>query len=98
MSIDHVSFVEAGEVFFGDSSVIFVVVVKFGEFEIFIALMFFPFVGDFGSSPEPDSIDVVVSFDSVNTKNAETVFSEMVDVSEITVFQVGSEVADFSFT
>jgi hypothetical protein len=58
--------------------------------------MFFPFHGDFSASPHPHAVDFEVALNSVNAVSCETVLAEVVDVSDVTVFQVVCQVADKS--
>jgi len=58
------------------------------ESEVIIAWMIFPFHGYLSSSPHPNAVDFVVSFNSVDPIDSKTVFSEMIDVSKLSVFKV----------
>ena len=86
--LNHFSFLEVKPIFFSNFLISFILWIHFGESEIIVALMFFPFHWDFSSSPHPNSVNFVVSFNSVDTVSGETVFSEMIDVSDVTVFKV----------
>ncbi len=87
-SFNHLSFLKVQPIFFSEFLISFVLGIHSGECEIIVALMFFPFHWDFSSSPHPDTINFVVSFSSVNTVSSETVFSEMINVSNVTVLEV----------
>ena len=75
-----------------------IVLVQSGEGEVVITLVFLPFLGDFSSSPEPHSVNFVVALNSVYTVHSETVFSEVVNVSEVAVLEVVGQVADDTLT
>ena len=87
-SFNDFSFLEVKPIFFSKLLISFVLWIHLGESEIIITLMFFPFHWDFSSSPHPDSVDFVVSFNSVDTVSGETVFSEMINVSDVTILKV----------
>ena len=98
LSFNELSLLEIEPIFFSDFLVSFVFRIHFSEGEIIVALMFFPFHWDFSSSPHPDSVDFVVAFNSVDTVSGETVLSEVVNVSNVTVFKVRSQISDNSLT
>ena len=60
--------------------------------------MFFPFFRDFSSSPHPDTVNLVVSFISIDTIGSKGVFSEVINVSKVTVLQVTSKITNNSFS
>jgi hypothetical protein len=97
VSVNHISLVQTSPVLLSHLPVCFVRVVKLGELEILITHMFFPFHGDFSSSPKPNSVYVVISLNSVNSQNAETIFSKVINVPQIPIFQIRSQISNFSF-
>lgn len=87
-SLDDFSFLKVEPIFLSEFLIGFVLWIHLGECEVIVALMFLPFHWDLSSSPHPDSIDFVVSFNSVDTVSGEAVFSEMIDVSNVSVLEV----------
>ncbi len=62
--------------------------VHFIECEVIVALMFFPLFWDFSSSPKPNSVNFEVSFNSIDSVSGETILSEVIDVSDMSVFKI----------
>ena len=98
LSFNKLPFLKVEPILLSNLLISLVLRVHLGECEIVVALMFLPFHWDLCSSPHPNSIDFIVAFNSVNTVSSETVFSEVVNVSNMTILEVGSQISDNSFT
>lgn len=73
--------------------------VELGEGEIVVGIMIFPEVRNLSSSPKPEPVDLVVALLSVHSVGGQAVLAEVVvQVSEMSVFQVVSQISDNSFT
>ncbi len=77
---------------------VLVILIQSGEGKVIIALMLFPFFGNFSSSPEPNSVDFVVSFNTIDSMDSEAIFSEVVNISEMSIFQVVGKISDNTFS
>ena len=58
--------------------------------------MLFDLFRNLKSSPKPNSLDVVVSFSSIDSETSEGILSEMIKISQESVFQVRSEISNGS--
>lgn len=76
----------------------FVGVIKLSELEVVISIVIDPLLRDLSSSPKPGSLDNEVSFFSVNSEDSKGILSEVLEVSNETVFKVAGQIANFSFT
>jgi len=59
--------------------------------------VFLPLHRNLSASPHPNSINFVVTLHSVDSEHRETVFFEVFDVSQVSVFQVVGQIAHDSF-
>ena len=92
------SFVNVGPVLFDKFSISLACVVQFFEFEVVISIVLFPFFWDFSTSPEPSSLNNQISFVTINTENTESIFSEVIKISNKSVLQVACEISNFTFS
>jgi len=81
----------------GQSLNSFISGIEFLESEIVVASVFFPFGGDFSTSPHPNSLNLVVFFNSVDSQNSESIFSEVLKLLKISVFKIVGQISYNSF-
>jgi len=60
--------------------------------------MFLPFFWNLSASPKPNTPNFIGLIDSVDSEHGESVFSKVIDVPQITIFEVVCEVTDNAFT
>ena len=87
-SFNHASFCGVEPILFSKLLVGLFSRVHFSECKVIVALMFLPLFWDFSSSPKPNSVNFVVSFDSVDSVSGKTILSKVIDVSDVSVFKI----------
>lgn len=95
---EFVAFVNVQPILFDQFSISLVCVVKLSEFEIVICIVVFPFFWDFGSSPKPSTFNDQISFVTIDTQSSESIFSKVIKISNETIFQVASQISNFSLS